>query len=447
MDNRRPNIVFVFSDQQRWDTLGCYGQPLDLTPNLDRMAGEGIRFEHAFTCQPVCGPARSCLQTGKYATEVGCFRNGIALLPGERTIAHLLSEAGYEVGYIGKWHLASTWGVPSHEPDASYKTSAIPPERRGGYKDFWLASDVLEFTSHGYDGRMFDAEMRAVEFTGYRVDCVTDFALDYLRTRDGERPFFLFLSFIEPHHQNDHGHYEGPEGSKERFKDFSVPGDLAGTAGDWRDEYPDYLGCINSLDRNVGRIRAELETLGFADDTLLIYTSDHGSHFRTRNSEYKRSCHEGSIRVPLVATGPGFTGGGIPDGLVSLIDLPPTILAAAGVTPPPSMRGRPLQELLAGAADWPEDVFVQISENHVGRAIRTKKWKYSVRAPGKDGVRDSCADLYEEDCLYDLEADPHERRNLAQDAAYADVRKSLRARLRQRMVGAGEDEPEITGSA
>jgi arylsulfatase A-like enzyme len=104
----KPNIIFFFSDQQRWDTLGCYGQKLPLTPNLDRMAAEGVRFEFAFTCQPVCGPARSCLQTGKYATQTGCFRNNIGLPTDEKTIAHWLSDGGYEVGYLGKWHLAST---------------------------------------------------------------------------------------------------------------------------------------------------------------------------------------------------------------------------------------------------------------------------------------------------------------------------------------------------
>ncbi|MCK4294131.1 MAG: sulfatase-like hydrolase/transferase [Planctomycetes bacterium] len=153
---KRPNIVFIFSDQQRWDTVGCYGSPLfeKLTVNLDRLARKGVRFENSFTCQPVCGPARSSLQTGKWATETGCYRNGIALPGDEKTIAHWLGEAGYEVGYLGKWHLASTSGVAGHNVD--YRTKAIPSERRGGYRDFWLAADVLEFTSHSYDGHMFD---------------------------------------------------------------------------------------------------------------------------------------------------------------------------------------------------------------------------------------------------------------------------------------------------
>ncbi len=438
-----PNIIFFFTDQQRWDTAGCYGQRLDVTPHLDRMAAEGVRFEQAFTCQPVCGPARACLQTGQYATETGCFRNDIALPLETRTIAHALSDAGYEVGYLGKWHLASQGA------EHNYQTRAVPPERRGGYRDYWLASDVLEFTSHGYDGHLFDAEMRRVDFTGYRVDCQTDFALDYLRTRDGRRPFFLFLSYIEPHHQNDHHRFEGPHGARERFADYDVPGDLQDTAGDWREQYPDYLGCCASLDANLGRLRAELGRLGLAENTLLLFTSDHGCHFRTRNNEYKRSCHEGSIRVPLVACGPGFSGGRVVEELVSLIDVPATILAAGGAQPLAGMRGRPLQPLVNGTAvEWPEEVFLQISESHVGRAIRTRHWKYSVWAPSDQpwsGCDVSGSAIYVEECLYDLRRDPHERDNLVADPACAAVRAELAEVLKRRMEEAGETVPEIRG--
>jgi len=432
--SERPNILFLFSDQQRWDTLGCYGQKLPVTPNLDKMASEGVRFEYAFTTNPLCGPARACLQTGKYPTEVGCFRNGIALPLNERTIAHYLSEAGYEVGYIGKWHLAS-------DKANNYRVQAVPPERRGGYKDYWLASDVLEFTSHGYDGYMFDAEGKKVDFKGYRVDCVTDFVLEYLRTRERKRPFFLFVSYIEPHHQNDHNHFEGPIGSKEKFKNFQVPGDLVGADGDWREEMPDYLGCCNSLDYNLGRIRAELERLGLAGNTLIIYTSDHGCHFRTRNSEYKRSCHESSVRIPLIICGPGFNGGKVINRFASLLDLAPTVLAAAGVKKPRSMHGRPLQDLVNGTpSDWRKDVFIQISESQTGRAIRTEKWKYSVSVPDKSNP---ASGFYYEEFLYDLENDPHERNNLVQEPSLASVRRELSESLKRYVLEVEGTKPDI----
>ncbi|MBN2154327.1 MAG: sulfatase-like hydrolase/transferase [Candidatus Lokiarchaeota archaeon] len=446
--DNRPNIVFVFSDQQRADTMGCYGQDLPVTPNLDALAREGVLFEHAFTPQPVCGPARSCLQTGKYATETRCFRNGIALEPGSETIATLLSRGGYEVCYVGKWHLASTHNRAADydlEPDIDLRTKAVPPERRGGYVDYWVVADVLEATSHGHGGGyMFDKDMKKVTFDKYRVDGVTDFIVDCLNKRDDSKPFFLFCSYIEPHHQNDHKRYEGPEKSKEMFKDHAVPGDLAGTRGDWRENYPDYLGCCWSIDANFVRIRDALAEKGILDNTLIIYASDHGSHFRTRNDEYKRSCHDASIRVPLIIKGPGFAGGMRIPQLVSLIDLPPTILTAAGITPPSYMRGRPLQGLVAGTAkDWPDDVFAQISESQVGRCLRTAKWKYSVSAPGLNGGYNARATYYLEEFLYDLEDDPHERTNRVDDPSLEGVRKGLAGRLARRMLGAGEQAPII----
>jgi arylsulfatase A-like enzyme len=146
----------------------------------------------------------------------------------------------------------------------------------------------------------------------------------------------------------------------------------------------------------------------------------------------------------MIACGPGFDNGGVVTDLVSLIDVPPTFLAAAGIDTPGHMRGRPLQPLVAGAAaDWPDDVFLQISESQVGRAIRTARWKYSVRAPHKDGGKDPGSDVYVEDFLYDLEADPHEQNNLVDSPAHTGVRAEMAARLKRRMRAAGEAEPTI----
>ena len=186
----KKNVIFYFSDQQRWDTIGVYGQPLNITPNLDQMALEGIIFDNAFSCQPVCGPARSCVQSGVYSTKTGCFVNGISLPQNIPTIAKKFNDAGYQTAYVGKWHLASDDGIED------YQHAAIPLSKRGGYQDYWMASDTLELTSHGYDGYVFDKDMNKVEFEGYRVDKITDFALDFLDSRDKEKPFFLFLSHI-----------------------------------------------------------------------------------------------------------------------------------------------------------------------------------------------------------------------------------------------------------
>lgn len=442
--DNRPNIVFFFSDQQRWDTVGCYGQKFDITPNLDKMALRGVKFENAFTCQPVCGPARASLQTGKYPTETGCFRNDISLPINQKTIAHYFNDSGYETAYVGKWHLAST----GNEYD--FKTKPIPPERRGGYRDYWMASDVLEFTSHGYDGYVYDKNMNKVEFKGYRTDCITDFALDYIRKKK-DKPFFLFISHIEPHHQNDRNRYEGPIGSKEKYANYEVPGDLMGVDGDWEENYPDYLGCCARLDYNLGRVLDELDNQHIAENTIVFYTSDHGSHFKTRNKEltggyddYKRTCHESAIRIPMIVCGPGFSGGKVIDELVSLIDIPPTLLRCAGLDYIGNMHGRALQGLVEGQLqDWPQEVFIQISESKVGRAIRTKKWKYSVVAPHKNPWNDPGSDTYFEEYLYNLEKDPYEKNNLINCIEYKFVKNELKEILKRRMVEAGENIPEI----
>ncbi len=453
MSDSRPNILFLFSDQQRWDTVGCYGDDRtpamrpDLTPNLDKLAADGVQFRHAFTCQPVCGPARSCLQTGMWATQSGCYRNNIALPLEAPTLAKSLSAAGYETAYVGKWHLAS-------DDEHNFRTKAVPVERRGGYRDYWVASDVLEFTSSGYEGFFYDGDNQRVDWEGYRVERTADFALDYVRqyaAGDRDRPFFLLTSFIEPHHQNDLDRYIGPIGSKRKYADYHVPGDLAcfgKEAGDWFRHMPDYLGCCASLDDQVARFRALLEETGLADNTLIIYTSDHGSHFCTRNGEYKRSCHESSIRVPMIACGPGFTGGRTVDDLVSLIDLPPTILRTAGVDPLEQMVGRPLHDVVAGSTDWPDDVFAQISESQCGRTVRTHRWKYGVTSPRVEGERPPAAsDRYVEQYLYDLDADPYETNDLVKDPQHAAVREEMADRLRKRLKAAGEVEAVIEPSS
>lgn len=443
-----PNILFILTDQQRFDTCSCYGQNLEVTPNLDDIAQEGVCFKYAFSNQPVCGPARSILQTGRYPTETGCYRNGIALPENTQTIAKLLSDHGYQVAYIGKWHLASTVGRSKEKrlKRVKHMTTAIPYKLRGGYNDFWLASDLLEFTSHAYEGYLFDKNGVKQEFKGYRADCLTDFALDYLDSLKFEKPFFLFLSYLEPHQQNDHNAFEGPDDSKLKFGNYEIPGDLKGTDGDWQQFFPDYLGCCNSIDENIGRLIKKLKELNIYENTNIIFTSDHGCHFRTRNHEYKRSCHDNSSRIPLVIKGIDFNGGKIIEDLVSLVNLPPTLMKMANIDIPKFMKGKPLQHLIFNKnlqEEWPQKVFIQISETQVGRAIRTKKWKYSVKAPNKDGMLYSKSDLYEEDFLYDLENDPFERKNLIEKSEYIEIKKELSQILLQQMVEIGEDPTKV----
>lgn len=425
---KTPNVVVFFTDQQRWDTTGLHGNPMGLTPNLDRLAGQHTHAARSFTCQPVCGPARSCLQTGLYATTTGCYQNAIPLPDDSRTLAHYFADAGYQTGYIGKWHL--------YDREAK---GAVPASHRFGYQH-WLASNVLEFTSDAYDTVLYDNDENEVRLPGYRVDAVTDAVIRYI-DESKEDPFFLFVSYIEPHHQNHVDDYPPPDGYRSTYTGGWVPPDLAALGGSTHQHLGGYYGMVKRLDEAYGRLHDALKSLHLDENTIVLFTSDHGCHFKTRNGEYKRSCHESSIRVPTVLTGPGFRGGGQIGELVSLVDLPPTLLDAAGIEVPEHMQGRSLMPLLSGVgADWPEEVFVQISEAQTGRAVRTKRWKYGVDAPGESGPG---SEKYMEQYLYDLQADPYELNNLVGYQSHAGVAEVMSQRLIRRMREAGENEPEI----
>jgi arylsulfatase A-like enzyme len=430
---RPPNVIVFFTDQQRWDTAGLHGNPLDLTPNLDRMALRGTHLNYSFTNQPVCGPARATIQTGLYPTTTGVWRNAIPLPTTQKTLAHYFKEGGYQTAYIGKWHLAAD--MPEGE-------KPVPVAERGGY-EYWLAANILEFTSQPYNTILFDTEGQAVSLPGYRVDALTDAAIRYVATHR-QRPFYLYLSFLEPHHQNNQDDYPAPDGYRERYEGRWMPADLAALGGNSYGNIGGYFGMVKKLDEALGRFLDALKSLKILDNTIVLFTSDHGNHFKTRNGEYKRSGHESSIRIPAALQGPGFNGGGQVQQLISHIDLPPTLLASAGLPVPPEMPGRVITPLRRDyMEDWPQEVLVQISESQVGRALRTKRWKYIVAAPGQDGNTVPSATLYREESLYDLQADPHELTNLVGMTSYREIADNLKERLIRRMVQAGEEAPNI----
>lgn len=426
------NIIFYFSDQQRWDTVNE-----ELTPNLMKLADEGVLFKNSFTCQPVCGPARSCLQSGVYPTETGCYTNAIALPRDITPLAEYFNNAGYQTAYIGKWHLGSDKfpGVGVH-----CESTAIPRDRQGKYQ-YWRAADCLEFTSHGYDGYIFDESGNKIDFKGYRADRINDFALEYLeKKRDPNKPFFMFVSQLEPHQQNDRNCFEGYKETIEKYRDYPLPDDLTFLKGNYKEMYPDYISAINRLDYNVGRLVEKLKELGIYDDTIIIYTSDHGCHFKTRNLEYKRSCHESSTHTPLIIKGGGFEGGKRDDRLVSLIDMPPTMLSMAGIDIPDYYKG---VDLTDNSLERRKCVFMQISESQCGRAVRTDRFKYSVRDIKPSGYLHMNSRVYFEDYLYDLKKDPNEKVNLIKNPKYAHVRQELKYLLIEEMQKAGEEIPVI----
>jgi arylsulfatase A-like enzyme len=434
MSRRRPNVIVFFTDQQRHDTTGVHGCPLGLTPNFDRVAMRGTHLVNNFTCQPVCAPARACLQTGLYATQAGVWRNGMTPAPHLRTLAHHFNAAGYHTGYIGKWHLAPR----------EFR-AAVPLEYRGGYQS-WLAANVLESESDAYDTHLWDEEGREHKLPGYRVDALTDAAIRHIDAHQ-EHPFFLFLSYLEPHHQNHCDDYPAPVGYADRYTGSWMPPDLASLVGTASQHWPGYCGMVKRLDEAFGRLLDALRSLDLLKDTIVLFTSDHGNHFKTRNGEYKRSCHEASIRTPAALCGPGFDGRGALTQLVSTVDLAPTLLDAAGIAVPKEMSGHSLVPLLRDrdTAPWPDDVLVQISETQTGRAIRTSRWKYSARRPGGNDFAEEPAgsDVYADEFLYDLQADPWELTNLVGMPTYAGIVAELRERLVRRMREAGEAAPRF----
>ncbi len=408
----KQNIIFYFSDQQRYDTVNN-----EIMPNLMALAEEGTFFENCYTCQPVCGPARASLQTGVYPTECSCHINGIPLPDNTKSLADYFNENGYDTAYIGKLHLAS--GKNGGE-NIKCENTAIPEKRLWGYK-YFRGADVLEFTSHGYDGYVFDEKGNKIEFEGYRADRINYFAIEYIENHNKDKPFFMFISQLEPHHQNDHKRFEGPKDKVNKYKNYPIPEDLSFLKGNYKEQYPDYLAAIESLDDNLGRLIDTLKNKGIYDNTTIIYTSDHGCHFKTRNSEYKRSCHDASIHIPLVIKGKGFEAGRHEKKMVSLADLPPTILSFADIDVPEYYQGTAIQN--KGESDC---AFIQISESQCGRAIRTKKYTYSVSSPL---IISPASRVYFEDYLYDNEKDPAQKNNLIKSKEYHKIKAILKNTL------------------
>lgn len=430
----QPNIIVFFTDQQRWDTSSIFGNPHDLTPNFDRFAQRSTHLYHMLTPQPVCGPARAVMQTGQYASTNGCIANAIPLRPDARTMAHNFNEAGYQTGYIGKWHLSDK------------SLGAVPEESRGGYQ-YWLAANTLESVSRPYQTRVYDNDNTEVLLPGYRVDALTDAAIRYVDDHK-ENPFFLFLSFIEPHQQNDVDDYCAPEGYREKYLDGWLPPDLRALTGNAPSKIAGYYGMVKKLDETFGRLMDSLASSGLRENTIVLFTSDHGCHFRTRRGEYKRTCHESSVRVPGMLCGGPFEGGGQVRQQVSLVDVAPTLLDAAGIEIPEEMQGKSILPLLNNRrAPWRDAALIQISEStpskkgHEGRAIRTARWKYAVGT--LEAQDDGAPTHYDEEFLYDLDRDPYELCNLINDEKYADIRAQLREQLLDLMVEAGEARPLI----
>lgn len=421
---QRPHILFFLTDDQRWDGMGCAGNPSLKTPNMDRIAHEGVRFENMFVTNALCGPSRACFLTGKYSHNHGVRRNGMALSMKQRTFPEMMKGAGYETAFIGKWHNTDLGRNRGFDYQFGFK----------GQGQYFNPS-----VSENYGPEK--------EYEGHVTDILTDKAVDFIK-KDHADPFCLLLWFKAPHRSfhpaerfknlyaddiipepdNYHDDYKGrPEAVKNanmRIGDFDdVP--------DYQTFVKDYYRCLAGVDENVGRVLDALAESGLEENTVVIYAGDNGFFIGEHHFFDKRFMYEESIRVPLLVKYPGRVRSGVVLPQIALnVDIAPTILDLAGVPATDRMDGKSLKPLLFGEeTEWREDFLYEYYEYpgaHSGRAnrgVRTERWKfihYFVEP--------------QEFELYDIQNDPGEMNNLIHDPGYRSVVQTLRKRLMQLRV-------------
>lgn len=461
----RPNILFIFSDDHASAAISAYGEKRRLleTPNLDRLAREGMRFDRCLVPNSICGPSRATILTGKYSHRNGFFNNSNSRFDGaQTTFPKSMQAAGYQTAMIGKWHLIS-------DPT--------------GF-DYW---HILPGQGIYYNPPMI-RNGEKVKHDGYTTDIITDLSIEWLKTRDKSKPFLLMAQHKAPHrewspalrhlgHDKDRQYpepgtlfddYGGDRGLAWRDQDmtldktftetdakFKAPGSMtpeqrrpwdayygprnaafekANLSGRdlvrWRyNRYlHDYLGCIKAVDESVGRLLDALETEGLADNTLVVYASDQGFYLGEHGWFDKRWILEESLTTPLLARWPGVVKpGGANRSLVSIVDFAQTFLDAAGVTAPVDMQGRSLVPVLRGAtpADWRTSFYYHYYEYPVPHRVRPH---YGVVTDRYKLVHYYTPDVDDWE-LYDREKDPLETRNFIGDPAYGSTVTGLRAEL------------------
>ncbi|MHA3980812.1 sulfatase family protein [Halovulum sp. GXIMD14794] len=365
--SKAPNIVLIFSDQHRADAMGCAGSAFVQTPNLDRLASEGVRFDRAYTPWPVCTPARATMWTGVYPSAHGIIDNvyGIDNAFAEvgavkTTVFDRLKAAGYRTAHFGKWHLGE----------------AQPP-----FFDVWQES-FNSRCGHWIDGKL-DGE--------YRPTVQTDACIEYLEEQAAEgnaQPFVMVQSYYPPHDP-----FTAPARFYEPYRHRGVP-------------FAGYYAAVSALDHEIGRIMDALDRTGLRRETLVIYYSDHGETFLYRaEGEHKFVCHEEAIRIPMIASWPGTApAGAVRSQIVGLQDLTPTLLDAAGLAPEGPCHGDSLMPLVRGAyvPEWRQGYYVQ-NITHVSgivqRAWLEDGWKLILSQTGAHE-------------LYNINADPEEEINI-----------------------------------
>lgn len=416
-----PNMIFVLTDDHRWDALSAMGHPFLQTPHLDRLANEGILFENAFVTTSLCSPSRASFLTGQYAHTHGVVTNHTPWDNRNVTFLERLNAAGYETAFIGKWHMPGD-GLPALRGVDRF----VSFTREGGQGVYYDCPLIIDGVETARPGR-------------YITEDLTDLALDFI-TRERRKPFCLYLS-----HKAVHFGFRPPPHLKGRYRDVDLK--LPPESDPWIPYtnghpfvgaifpldflYRNYCETVVSVDEQVGRLLAALDAMDIAENTIVIYAGDNG-HFWGEHGLYdKRLAYEESIRIPFIVRYPGLIRdpGRRARQMVLNIDLAPTLLELAGIVPPAAMQGRSLVPILEDAATpgrtaWLYEHFPVFPIPIPGiTAIRTANYKYVE---------------YQEDLrpreLFDLTKDPREQTNLIQTPAgmtQADILKRELERLKQ----------------
>ena len=430
MPQKRPNIVYVFADQWRVQDTGFAGNPQVKTPHLDSLAAQSVSFTHAVAGIPVCCPARACLLTGQHALTHGVFVNDVHLADDAVSMAKLFKSDGYDTAYVGKWHV-----------DGRGRSNYIPPESRQGF-DYWKA---LECT-HDYNNSRFYAgdSDQPLNWEGYDAIEQTKDVQAYLRgrSRDGDgksdTPFLLVLSWGPPH-----APYEtAPEAYRQMYDPNSielrpnVPPEMAEEARNWIAGY--YAHCT-ALDDCLGALLQTLEDEGLAENTIFVFTSDHGDMLGSQGEVKKQRPWEESIRVPFLLRWPqrfGWQGREV-DALLDTPDILPTLLSLTDIPIPDTVEGRDFSATIEGGEDpsggaaliycpHPFGQFLRPDGGREYRGIRTRNHTYA-------------RDLNGPWLLYDNEADPYQLDNLVNRASVSSIQAELEAQLQRKLSDRGDE--------
>ena len=414
---RKPNVVFIFADQWRAQATGYSGDPNAQTPCLDNLAKESINFTNAVSGCPVCTPYRGSLLTGQYWLTHGLFHNDKPLDPNATTIGKVYGEAGYETGYIGKWHV-----------DGHGRSSFIPKERRQGFK-FWK---VCECT-HNYNKSLYYGETDVKQYwDGYDAIAQTREAQQYIRQHANQRHFILFMSWGPPHapYQTAPEKYRRMFSADKIILHPNVPESLKKKA---REELAGYYAHMAALDDCIRDVLGTLKECGIEENTIFVFTSDHGDMLRSHGMTKKQKPWEESVRIPFLLRYPavhGKTSRKI-DMPINTPDIMPTLLGLSGIAIPQSVEGRDFSGVIEGT-EPPENDSVLIM-----CPVPFHQWGYKKGGREYRGVRTRrytyVRDIKGPWLLYDNQADPYQLENLCNSPEYSQIQRKLEKLLSQKL--------------